>query len=665
MSIDTIKLPKNDKDLARLIDEHAERELARLSFRRTWWLLAWHYLNGARRFDVFDTHGVRIRAHQLDEEGNMEFQSQELLSQINKVAGMLASRNLGPKVEHEGMSLQGQRERAIAQIVGDSIVSDQQMERVKTQFAHIFTTLGSCGITGHMVDHPTIGLSADLEVIHPKELFPFPSLGTDYTRQQGIMRQRIVPLSFLEGVFGKKSISRKLDNMEWWEIQTGEVLGDYGYDTDIDIATTGGITFSDRMSAGAQRSKDPHALAVAQLREVWMTNGRDTCSEYVVACGDAILHRQDTSTSEKYCPIGYGRFLENGSFHGAGLFDLLYSLSRQLELLMKDLFNNIHELDRYGLLVIPNGSYNERAAFREVGKGLKIFPWEPDPVSENFTPFTVQPYNAGDVPGRTAMFAAEMVDRISPWRDLLDEKGRVDSASGLAFLNEQIQRAAVTATRGLNSAFADSHRATIANAKDHLTISPRPLPVGKLTLDLAGVVIDADKGEVTFPENPLPTISRLRFKVKEESPTSGIARKEEAVKLLELGVNTPDTLLLLGFKEGLDFATWADDKQAAYETVIQNILLLYGDGQTPGQIVETPHTSFPDLQLMVLTGFMSSPAMKKASVDVINQFIDYRESLLEWAGVTLPESVPTPDQTSELFGATQNTGESNAVPSFA
>ena len=69
MALDTVKLPKNKADLARVIDEHADREESRLSYRRVMWLLAWHYLCGARRFDVFDPTTGALSPHYLDEEG--------------------------------------------------------------------------------------------------------------------------------------------------------------------------------------------------------------------------------------------------------------------------------------------------------------------------------------------------------------------------------------------------------------------------------------------------------------------------------------------------------------------------------------------------------------------------------------------------------------------
>ena len=119
--------------------------------------------------------------------------------------------------------------------------------------------------------------------------------------------------------------------------------------------------------------------------------------------------------------------------------------------------------------------------------------------------------------------------------------------------------------------------------------------------------------------------------------------------MLQAGLMDPDGLKLFALKEGLDFAIWMDENQSAYELVVQNILTLYGDGTQPGQIIITPHTSSPEFQIRVLSGFMSSPQMAKADPDVINEFKKYRESLMRFMGRTLPKTVPNPDNLAAMM----------------
>ena len=95
------------------------------------WLLAFHYLQGARRFDVFDPELGNLSPHFLDEDGRLEFQSQELIAAIDKVSSTIASLDLSPKVERKGHTLSAIKERSVAQILLDSTINNNQIEKVK------------------------------------------------------------------------------------------------------------------------------------------------------------------------------------------------------------------------------------------------------------------------------------------------------------------------------------------------------------------------------------------------------------------------------------------------------------------------------------------------------------------------------------------------------
>jgi len=636
MAHQTFKLPKKKRDICRMIEDHVDRETARLSYRRITWLLVYYYLNRMRRFDVFDPASGRLSPHYLDEDGNLEFQSQEMLSAIDRAAARLASMDLRPKVLRTGTSLPMIRQRSIAQLLADALVSPDQIAEVSQKFAHTLVALGSAGIQGHISDHPTIGLTADLEVIHPKELFPFPSISQDYTKQSGIVRQRLVPLETLVEKFGPR-IKSNLEDLEYYEIQTGDVMEES--DVDGDFGRTTNAFTGDNYHGDHPETE----MSVVRVRELWLDGPKGTCSRYIICSGDYMIEDQDLSNTQTYCPIGFCRFMDTGTFHGAGLFDLLFSINREMEKMLKSLFNNIRDIDKYGVVVMPQGSFNERSVLRDVGKGLRMISYQPDPLNEKFSPFVISPHNAGDIPGKTAQFAKQLMQSINPVQDLIAEKGRVDSATGLQFLDEQINRAMTNPTMGVSQAFGKVYRSIVSNASRELMMSPKPLPVTSLDLDLAGAVIDFDRSEVSFENNPIPNVSSLTFSVKQINPRSEVARKQEAMQLLQAGLMDPDALKLFALKEGLDFAMYMDENQAAYELVVQNILTLYGDGMSPGQIIITPHTSAPEFQIRVLSSFMSSPQMAKADPGVIDEFKKYRESLIQFMGRSLPNTVPNPD----------------------
>ena len=197
----------------------------------------------------------------------------------------------------------------------------------------------------------------------------------DHTKQRGLIRERIVPMDYLVEKFGRKIKTNK-EKMFYFSTEAGAVPQD-----DTDFAdrlsnTTGGLRYSGGagyLGHGGDPTKTQYELV--RIRELWLLGHRDTVTRYVVTSGDYVLTDEDFNDVEVYCPIGFARFMETGSFYGAGLFDLLFSISREMEKLLKALFNNIRDIDQYGILVLPQGQFNERAALRDVGRGLRVLPY--------------------------------------------------------------------------------------------------------------------------------------------------------------------------------------------------------------------------------------------------------------------------------------------------
>ena len=104
-----------------------------------------------------------------------------------------------------------------------------------------------------------------------------------------------------------------------------------------------------------------------------------------------------------------------------------------------------------------------------------------------------------------------------------------------------------------------------------------------------------------------------------------------------------DGLKLYLISEGHEIEMWLEEEKAAYETVVRNILMLYGDGAENEQIVVTPHTAKPMLQLRVLQAFMAGVEFQRATPQVQNDFIKYRQQLIAYSGNVLPGSIKNPD----------------------
>lgn len=645
-----MKLPTDKVSLARVVQNHVERGSAHLMYRRTLWLLAWHYLQGCRRFDVLDPINATIQSHYLDEDGNLEYQSQEMLYRINEVVGRIQGMDLRPAVHTNGTSLADLRSRSVGQVLADTTIPVEHLNEVQEAWAWYYVCLGGCGLHVAVEDHPALGLTQQLEVVHPQEVMPFPSVGKDWTKTSGIMRVRMVPVDTLVDKLGS-SIKNKMDNMEWYEVDPGEDWTDPTDDqTTLYHSSTGSSSVGWTGYSPGKKGIAKETIAVVRVAELWQTGVASTVKRFVMSSGDEILEDQDLGGTEAYCPLAYGRFLHQGSWWGLGMFELMFSTHRQLEKLLKSLFQNVMELDRYGVLVLPQGQFNQNQVLREVGKGLKAMFWEPDPTAEGFNPFSIAPANSGTLPGQVAEIAKGQMDQLTPIRNLIEEKGRVDSAVGLGFLEEQIQQAMTSPTKGVQRTWGSVYKAGIQQVAYAIVKSPRSLRVGQLTLDMAGVVVDPKTGEVEFPRNPLPTMNRLVCTVKDVSPRSPTAIKSEMMAMWTNQVETdPLAIKLYALKEGLDIALWTEEERGAYEQCIRDILTLYSDGIEPAQhLVLAPYMVHVDLMERLLVGFMVGPHMRAASVRVQSEFKNLLDTIRQWKGNVLPQGIPLPEDAALL-----------------
>lgn len=635
----TSVLPNDPKRLAAIIEQHAIRERNRMQFRICRWKIAHAYLNGARRFKWYGGDGRNVRSFTLDENGQMPLQLQDALSITNRVQSQLASMDVRPLVVNTQRSLMAMRERAGAQFLLNTAFDANAAESMKTIAAQIFTWLGCVGVHQHTINHPVMGLTTDYEVVHPREIYPFPSLDEDMTRQEGIMREYFVPADRVKQAYPNKVNARTLKEMEAYTRSIGESYEDRD-NTDY---FTGG--------ANSVAPEDvSHTLI--RLRHVWLYGPRGTCARHIVTSGRFLLEDTKFDAEQTYCPLVFKRYIETGEFHGAGVFDLVWGTARSLELMMETVVQNVKDADDLPIVLIPSGSVSKRKLQRGDGKDMHFAALDIDAKAiglggqRPFNPVTIAPHNLGDRPLRTLESLRESLDRINPVRDLTEAKGRIDSLPALQFIDEDVKQSIAGPVRNFALLFGDSHRSAAYSAARIAMFNSTPIPVHKLELSLAGLRINSREGTVSFIDNPLPDISRLTFSIREASPRSQALRKQEALGLLTTApeVFTFERFILNTLEEGLDFAFWMEPERNAYETVVANLLRLYGDGKEPSEepVFFTPAMARPDIQLLVVESFLSSSYMEVASAEVINEIQDYREALLQVSGLTLPQAVPDP-----------------------
>lgn len=652
-------IPKSPRARADVFRLHAERERSMVSFRRTVWNLAWWYLQGYRHFTYWNPATGAVRAEIGKEKGSVPFWGQELLRHTDRVQSLLASRDLRPLVGPETWSLGLHRQKAMAQVIADSVLDIRSLKRAQRNFAHHFAYLGCCGMGVTVLEGKSGAITTDFEVIHPTQIMPWPSVGKDPSRERGLMRERLVSLDWLKRKMGKKTLP--LENMEWWEIPTGSEredslhpMGDMAGDLSAG-SLVGGTRYP---TLGAQvptrdtRSDDLHEKVV-RIREVWERGDDGTLDWYSVTSGEEEIRWEDyRETGEiAWCPIAFSNFIPNGTFHGSGMFDLCYSYSRELERLSEDLFRNVREMDRYPILVVPGGSINMRQIENAPGSGerMRYMLWNPE-LGERFNPTVLEPNNSGDIPGRTAMFAREALEAINPARDLIKEKGRVDSAVGLQMLQEKANETLTSPSSGLNQMMGDLYRSMVSQSLARMVLDGKKVRVTNLTLEMAGILID-ENGEVSMgSDNPIPDLNSLHFDVREGQQRSPTILKQEGLEMIQAGVNDPDNFRIWCVRNNVPLPVDLGTEKSAVDTSILMLLRMFGDGQSPSPIPawHTAHMANPAIQLKIVGEFLSSPIMQSASEEVVNEIQSYRQDLIMMLGMSLDNAVPLPEDVAMI-----------------
>jgi len=643
-------LPKNSRELALTIDAHANRQSRLMVAHYVMWRLAHLYLMGYRTFTTFDTRQGRVVAspYVLSKDGQREFQSQELAKAISDTSSHLASMDARPAVSRMSDSMASIRERAVAQTLLDSVTDEKTLQKTVDQYAFLLTALGFAGVQGTVENSTAIGITAQPEVIHPRELLPWPSLGEDYTQDQGLIRQQMITVDSLAEIFGNKIKSdATLEKMEWYEAESGQILADPLTFSGNDIAYEG-FGSIDGLTANTETMKTGYA----RVRQLWTYGPNETVLEYVVTSGEHVLHRASHEGDEIYCPVQYSRFMENGSWYGQGLFATLFSIHREMEDLLHRVFENVRDQDQHPTLVVPGSQIPEKPILYNVGDKYKAIGLQVDPIDQSFNPFTIPMNNAGDLPGRTAAYAKQVMDGLNPVDDLIREKGRIDSAEAMEILQEEARKKHSTSMRSINKAFGGYHRTILADVIRELTANGTSVKVTRLDPDLAGVSLSEDGTQLQLDGevNPIPTLAHLRFDIRDVTPSNLSNKKRGAIGMFKM-TGDLEGLILHSLKEGFDLDTYMEEPKAAYESVVRDILLLYNDGVSPQQVVLTPTVARPKLQLRVLSAFTASIPYRLASPKVQDAFQSYIMAMKTYLGSVLHGPPGSPDDFAAVAAA--------------
>ena len=422
-------------------------------------------------------------------------------------------------------------------------------------------------------------------------------------------------------------------------------------------------------AVGSLRSQHPHNNNVPSLsakkkvteiavkiREVFVYGPNRRLIRYVAASKGYIFQdiNYDAEGILAYSPLEVCRFLDGSGFYGASYTDVLFSVTRVAESMLKEVVNNVRDLRRYPITMIPAGVINEKKVFKEDGfDGMRFATFTPEARfalgQQGIKPITIAPHmGSPEQAAQTAKFFHEILDRHSLVRDLAQDKGRLDSLNALQFLDEVSRQPMTVPIGNMQMAYSTVYRAASTDLNRLAAKSDRAVPVNQLSLDLAGAVIDFDDRTVTLTKRAIPDNTRLAFGMRGSSTASPTLKKQEAYLNQERGRIDIVELRLYLIEEGIESAMYLRGDRGAVQRINEDILRLYNDGETlPEQpVMPSPATSRPHIQLIVFDAFLSGVEFQRASVPIREAFYAYREQLQTFSGNVLP------GQTPDVQGAT-------------
>jgi hypothetical protein len=382
------------------------------------------------------------------------------------------------------------------------------------------------------------------------------------------------------------------------------------------------------------------------VAEVWTKTPDKYWDEYILYAGGKIISRVSHAGEKRQFPPQALSDVDVCNFWGKAYVDTLIPLNEEMEDAIARSFQNVKDMDLYGILMQPTTTGANLRIIR--GKdGVKQAAYEPDPVAPDHKPFNIAPANTGTLPVEMTKLGADLQSRVANQPRALmggDAPGRVDSSSGLGFLYETSNVPISPTAKVLAEGFTNCYRAILDEARLKWPDS-KVIDLTHLDDAVAGIQIDPTTGKLNLTENSIPHPDEIIVSVASAVPRSKEQRKMEVKEALEKQIITLTEYNIAVRKEALDLPVGNEIEWQNYRRAILENLLLFNDGKTPGQVTYNER-DLHEVHLMVLDAFMARPEFYLASPQVRTKFVQHRREHMAGTGA-YPEGLGYPEENAE------------------
>ena len=654
-----IYLPSDKKQREQVLNELISAGERLRHIHEIGWFISHHYLQGAREFTNVNYATGTLDINYVNEDGALRFRYDDIVSKFQAQVGRLMQIDLGPKVERKGIGLEGLRKSSIAQVALDDAFPPAKVEELKLSLAPTLTKYGCVGLAVW-----NEGEDMGIDVVAPWELIPIPPNPIEDTDLRGICRSRMVPIDWLKKQMaalpeGPKAGNEVWEAMDKIQVTTGNIPTESGNMTSTVNLNADGQSDPRFKTYGTKPPKTNQTkIDVVKMVEIWTKTAAGYLQDYTVMAGRKLLYTKKYAPAIKmYMPLVLCHDIKTGGMWGRSFVSTQIPFNTEMEYSLGRLFQNIQDIDLYGILCLPT-TMGIPASMHRSSDGTKRLMFEPDLGTPELKPFNIPPFNSGTMPVEAIKVASSLADKIANQpTDMMagNAPGRVDSQTGLGFLFEVSN----VPLRGTAAAIAIA----VSNCY-RVMLSLMPIAWGDKKLvditllddSLAGIKMDSTDGTMSLADNMIPHPDEVVVTIESILPKSKEQEKMEMKEALKMGSINMFEYRMEVRKRGLELPVGNEAEWQNYRRAMMENLVLFGDGQKPGSVI-VDDNDMGRVHLAVLQPFMARPEFFQASAEVQNAFKEHYKRHMEQIG-TYPEGVPTPEGAAEQ---TANSAQSTDV----
>jgi len=666
----TLTLPDKAIDREVAISQIINRGKRERNIHAVKWWLGYYYLQGARKFSNINYEDGSLEVDMYSEVMGgdpLSFKYEAVVEKILTQIGRYLRMDITPQVKPSVIGLDAFRKASLAQVVLDAAFASRQVAQLQSDIWWPLLTYGTIGLSCWVVDTYSLGI----EIVPPWELLPIPAVVTRPDECRGLIRRRMVPLQWVKDLNKGPGPTAKIwEEMDTVDMPIGEVTPSQAQSTGATTTEPTGSFKTANQQGGKSKSasNEQQITKVVEFAEVWTYTQDNYLDTYTLWAGGKEVWHQEYKGEKRCPPISIARHTPVSGFWGRGYIDTLIPLNSEVEYMASQLFQNVTDMDAFGILAVPTTLGIPADVIHETRNGLKILNFEPDYTAPDLKPFAITPVNAGLAPGRTLEFAKALLDeQANQPKELLSGQapGRVDNSAGLGMLMEASDTPLTAPAASVTAALIGCYRYIL----DHVgkTWDPQQLiKISTLDDNIAGISIDPISGSLTLEENNIPhpdeVIITLASAIS-RSPAKDIMQLQESLKQ---GIIDPTEFRILVRKKNLDYPVGSELEWQNYRRATLENILLFGDGKKPNiQSVVISNRDVHKIHLMVLEPFMARPEFYLSSPEVRTAFEKHRKFHLDGMGV-YPDNLEYPEdaagQQDEAMKAQQQGGGAGGLP---